>query len=104
MIGFVGVLVFLKIKDTWRNAMKSSLVLLLMMFAAFAFASPVNVNKASAPEIAEALSGIGLKKAEAIIKYREANGEFKSVQALTNVKGIGDKTVEKNKVDILLKD
>ncbi|MGZ5052058.1 MAG: ComEA family DNA-binding protein [Methylobacter sp.] len=67
-------------------------------------ASPVNINSADAKTISDALSGIGLKKAEAIVKYREAKGEFKTVDDLVNVDGIGPKTVEKIKADILLSD
>ncbi len=37
------------------------------------------------------LPGVGPKTADAILKYRKANGEFKSIEDLTNVKGIGDK-------------
>ena len=67
-----------------------------------AFAAPVNINAADAKTISESLSGIGLKKAEAIVKYRTEKGPFKTVEDLVNVAGIGDKTVEKNKKDILL--
>jgi competence protein ComEA len=57
----------------------------------------VNVNTADAVAIAEELNGIGVKKAQAIIDYRNANGNFKTIEALTEVKGIGLKTVEKNR-------
>lgn len=78
------------------------LILLLFLFAVNAIAAPVNVNTADAKTISEALSGIGLKKAEAIVKYRTEKGLFKTADDLTNVKGIGKKTVNKNKNDILL--
>lgn len=54
--------------------------------------SQVNINTANVDELS-ALSGIGPKKAAAIIKYRRANGKFKSVADLTNVEGIGEVTV-----------
>lgn len=83
--------------------MKRLVVVLLAAFCSFnVIASPVNINTADAKTISEALSGIGLKKAEAIVKYREAKGEFKTVDDLVNVNGIGPKTVEKIKTDILL--
>lgn len=63
----------------------------------------VNVNQADAAQIAEELKGIGLSKATAIVAYRAENGPFETVEALTEVKGIGLKTVEKNRADILLK-
>ena len=78
------------------------LILLLSLFAFNAIAAPVNVNTADAKTISEALSGIGMKKAEAIVKYRTDKGLFKTADDLTNVKGIGKKTVEKNKKDIML--
>jgi competence protein ComEA len=85
--------------------MKILLVMLLAAFCSFnVIASPVNINTADAKTISEALSGIGLKKAEAIVKYREEKGAFKTVDELVNVKGIGAKTVEKIKSDILLGD
>ena len=68
-----------------------------------AFASPlwadnaVNVNSADASEIAEAMTGIGLKRAEAIVAFREKNGQFRSVDDLVLVKGIGASTLEKNR-------
>ena len=80
------------------------IILLLSLFAVNAIAAPVNINTADAKTISEALSGIGQKKAEAIVKYREEKGLFKAAEDLTNVAGIGEKTVEKNKNDILLSD
>lgn len=64
--------------------------------------SPVNVNSASAEEIAQGLDGVGQTKAQAIVEYRDANGPFGSPEALTAVKGIGEATVEKNEGFILL--
>jgi DNA uptake protein and related DNA-binding proteins len=75
-----------------------------LFFASYVMAAPVNVNSASASEIADALSGVGEVKAQAIVEYRKAHGGFKSVDELANVKGIGAKTLEKNKGDILLSD
>ena len=61
-----------------------------------------HINTATAEEIAESLSGIGLSKAERIVEYREANGDFKHVDELVNVKGLGIRTVDKNRDLILL--
>lgn len=57
----------------------------------------ININKASAQQIADTLDGIGLKKAEAIIQYRKQHGVFSSADALMVVKGIGEATIEKNR-------
>ena len=65
-------------------------------------AEPVNINAADAADIAENLKGIGSKKADAIVKFRDTNGEFKAIEELEQVKGIGSKTIEKNRDDILL--
>ena len=54
----------------------------------------INVNTASSSEL-QALPGIGPKKAGAIVAYREANGPFKRVDDLVEVKGIGPKTLAK---------
>lgn len=66
-------------------------------------ATPVNVNKADATTIAKSLDGVGMAKAQAIVKYRKAHGPFKNVADLTKVKGIGTATLAHNKDDILLK-
>lgn len=84
--------------------MKRLIVLCVAFFSFNAIASPVNINTADAKTIGEALSGIGLKKAEAIVKYRETKGAFKTADDLVNVDGIGAKTVEKIRNDILLSD
>ncbi len=75
---------------------------LLLMFclcvsAPFVLAGTVDINSASAEVLAAELHGIGEKKATEIVKYREENGAFKSVEELTKVKGIGDTILEKNR-------
>lgn len=62
----------------------------------------VNINTANQEELADALVGIGLKRAAAIIEYREKNGAFSSKEDLLEVKGIGNSTLEKNKAIITL--
>lgn len=63
----------------------------------------VNLNKAGAKEIAKTLKGIGIKKAKAIVEYREKHGDFQSVEELASVKGIGVAIIAKNHRRILLK-
>ena len=48
------------------------------------------------------LVNIGPSKAEAIVAYRKANGAFKSAEQLATVKGVGLKTVEKNRDRIVV--
>ncbi len=62
----------------------------------------ININTASASKLEE-LSGIGPSKADSIIDYRNDNGPFKNVDELLNVSGIGAKTLEKIKDDIVLR-
>ena len=62
----------------------------------------VNVNEASAEEIAAKLVGVGLVKARAIIKYRDEFGPYEHVEQLSEVVGIGPKTLEENRDRIKL--
>lgn len=87
-----------------RTTIKTLAALLMLGLTQLALAAPVNVNTASAKELAAALSGIGEKKAQRIVEFREKNGDFKAINELVYVKGIGPKTVKKNKDDILLVD
>lgn len=80
-----------------------ALLCALLLFSSSIFASPVNINSASASEMAQSLNGIGEKKAQAIVDYREKNGHFSSMDMLLNVKGIGQSIISKNKENILLK-
>ncbi|MEI5905771.1 helix-hairpin-helix domain-containing protein [Bacillus spongiae] len=59
----------------------------------------LNLNVATKEEL-ETLSGIGPSKAEAIIKYREDNGPFESVDDLQNVPGIGEKMLFQIREDV----
>ena len=54
----------------------------------------ININTATSEELT-ALPGIGLAKADAIVAYREEQGSFTNADALFQVKGIGEKLVEK---------
>lgn len=56
----------------------------------------IRLNSATVGELQQ-LNGVGEKKAQAILDYRQQNGKFKTVDELQNVKGIGPKLLEKNK-------
>ncbi|MDH3694870.1 MAG: ComEA family DNA-binding protein [Gammaproteobacteria bacterium] len=73
---------------------------MLSLFSASAFAGPVNVNTANANSLADNIKGVGSKIAAKITSYREANGPFATVDELQQVKGVGPKTIEKNR-DVL---
>ncbi|WP_330937856.1 helix-hairpin-helix domain-containing protein [Bacillus licheniformis] len=62
----------------------------------------VNINTASSEEL-QAIPGIGPSKAEAVIEYREENGPFHTVEDITNVSGIGEKSFERIKSAITVK-
>ena len=75
--------------------------LTILLFSITLALATVNVNNATVKDFTS-LKGIGTKKAEAIVKYRTSVKCFKSIDELTNVKGIGDKTIAKNKSDLKL--
>ncbi|MGG3719563.1 competence protein ComEA [Bacillus subtilis] len=62
----------------------------------------VNINTATLEEL-QGISGVGPSKAEAIIAYREENGRFQTIEDITKVSGIGEKSFEKIKSSITVK-
>ena len=80
-----------------------SLLLAGSALSASAFAADkVNINTADAATIDRVLVNIGPSKAEAIVAYRKANGAFRSAEQLALVKGVGLKTIEKNRDRIVV--
>ena len=61
----------------------------------------ISLNQANLQQL-QTLNGVGEKKAQAIVEYRQKNGGFKTVDELVNVKGIGPKLLEKNKARLML--
>ena len=61
----------------------------------------ININTASIEEL-QKLNGIGLTKAESIIDYRNKNGNFKTIEDIKNVTGIGEAAFEKIKDNITI--
>ena len=80
----------------------SSLILSLALVGAAIAGETVNINTADAATIDRVLVNVGPAKAQAIVDYRRANGAFRSAEQLAMVKGIGLKTVEKNRDRIAL--
>lgn len=61
----------------------------------------ININLASKDELMQ-LNSIGSVKADNIIKYREEHGPFNSIEEITNVSGIGDKTFDSLKENLTI--
>ncbi len=80
----------------------TSFFTLLMLFTAQVLAGPVDINQADAGTLATAIVGIGEKKAATIVRYRDSNGPFASVDDLARVKGIGPATIEKNRQNLMV--
>ena len=78
------------------------LALSVLLLPVLALAGPVNVNTADADTISESLQGVGLSKARAIVEYRQKHGPFASPDDLSLVKGIGERTVELNRANIIV--
>jgi competence protein ComEA len=92
-----------------KHFRKSGIVVVLaiaaLMVAGAAWATDqgkININTASVEQLVQ-LKGVGQKIAEAIVKYREANGPFKAPEDLMQVSGIGEKTFANNKDRISVK-
>lgn len=65
-------------------------------------AQTVNINTADAQTLAAVLNGVGSSRAEDIIRHRKTYGPFSTVDELTEVKGIGQSTLDKNRAVITL--
>ena len=87
-----------------NKLIQTLLFAICLSLSAYSVAAPVNVNTADAAAIAANIKGVGLKKAKAIVKYRQTHGDFSSVDDLTKVRGIGAKTIEKNRDNLRLSD
>jgi len=80
----------------------SSLLLSLVLAGSALAGETVNINTADAATIDRVLVNVGPTKAQAIVDHRKANGAFRSPEQLALVKGIGLKTVEKNRDRIVV--
>lgn len=73
---------------------------IVLGISGFATAEIVNINKADAGALVENLPGIGEVKAKAIVEYRKKNGNFKKIEDLLNVPGIGKSTFNNLKSEV----
>jgi competence protein ComEA len=85
------------------KAVKSLVIFVSLCFSLLAYAGQININTADVPALTKELVGVGKTRAEAIVAYRETNGPFTSVDDLTKVDGIGNRTLETNRPRIVLK-
>lgn len=80
----------------------TTLALALLASIGTAFAA-VNLNTATQAEL-DTVKGIGPGKAKAIVEYRDKNGPFKSVDDLNQVKGFGQKSIDKLRAELTVGD
>lgn len=82
------------------------LFLVTFLLSGLAFAadppSTVNINSADADTIAAVLKGVGVVRAQSIVKWRESHGPFTSAEQLAEVSGVGAIVLEKNRDKIVL--
>ena len=81
--------------------MKKLFAALCVLFVTLSAWAAVNANTATAQQL-EALNGIGPVKAKAIVDFRTKNGPFKTYADLEKVPGIGPKTLEKLKTELVV--
>lgn len=77
-----------------KQTLIAAFAALFLTFGSAFAADKINLNEASVDQL-QTLDGVGPATASAIIEYREVNGGFESVEELKNVKGIGDKKLQK---------
>lgn len=86
-----------------KKIIATTLFIVTTSLSSYSFALPTNINTASVEEIAENLSGIGKKKAQAIVDFREEHGSFQRAEDIMQVKGIGKGIFKKIKNDLIIK-
>lgn len=80
-----------------RLVLPAVLLALLLATIPAAAGDTIDINTATAEAFAAAMTGVGLRKARAIVEYRDENGPFDSVDDLVKVRGIGAATLESNR-------
>lgn len=81
----------------WKHLVTAVVFGLSSLAFAVEPAAPIDVNTASAETLADAIHGVGLKRAQAIVQYREQHGAFASVDQLAQVRGVSANIVERNR-------
>lgn len=83
---------------------RKTLLAVCLLIPTILFAETININTADKESLMTAIKGVGEKRAEAIISYREKHGPFKSIEGLADVRGVGPSIVESNKENISVED
>ena len=83
---------------------KKTLLAACLLIPTLLFAEAININTADKDALMSVIKGVGEKRAEAIIAYREQNGPFKSIEELAEVRGIGASIVEANMDNLSIED
>lgn len=98
-----GQKIYIPLKDELESLQKEKLILdeNIIGITEKISSGKININQAKKNELME-LPGIGEKKAEEIIKFREKNGNFKKIDDIINVTGIGNATFEKIRESITI--
>ena len=91
------------IHKTLRKIFIGLVLLGVMSLGSVTAWAEVDINTANSSQLANAMVGVGEKKAAEIVSYRELNGPFKTIDELAKVKGIGQATVEKNRERLVVK-
>jgi len=82
---------------------RCTLILILILPALLFAAGTININTAD-KETLMSIKGVGERRAEAIIQYREENGPFTSIDELTEIRGIGQSLIDSNRDTLTVKD
>ena len=83
---------------------RKTLLAACLLIPTLLFAETININTADKESLMSEIKGVGEKRAEAIIAYREEHGPFKSIEELAEVRGVGPSIVESNMDNISIKD
>ena len=86
------------------NTLVKTILVTLLFVPGILFAEAININTADKETLMTSIKGVGEKRAEAIIDYREQNGPFKSVDDLAEINGIGQIIVDDNRENLTVSD
>ncbi len=86
------------------NTLVKTILVTLLFVPGILFAEAININTADKETLMTSIKGVGEKRAEAIIDYRQQNGPFQSVDDLAKISGIGQTIVDDNRENLTVSD